>query len=193
MPLCKQTTKFFLKSEGFGSCYDCLSTICPKVDGGNAVLIQFGTDPAVAAAYRRQCSEALCVCVLHVALPKKGSRAFSLGADQVILCIRSSGREDRHDWMMSLQLCTSSLLHAALAYKRSCCYSAKDGHTSALLIPACSPLCQRHAGLCKSFDMWLYCDREILQRKTAKTQIQPWSQALHLLDVYSCLSAHCMV
>lgn len=47
------------------------SVQCPEVDGVNAILIQFGVDPAISAAYGWRCSEALCVCMLHVALSKK--------------------------------------------------------------------------------------------------------------------------
>lgn len=71
-------------------------------------------DPDVSPTDGWECSEALCACVLHVALPKKGRRALVLRAQQVILCIRPSRREDVHDWMMSLQPCTSSPFHASL-------------------------------------------------------------------------------
>lgn len=164
---------FFLSQEDLAHGMTA-SVQCPEVDAVNAILLHSlvlillypqHTDGNAA----RPCASACCM--WH--FPKKGRRALILRADQVILCVRSSGTEDGRGWMMTLQPCTSSLFHAALVYKRPRWYSAKDRHTPVLLIPVPSPPCQSHAGLCKSFDMWLYCDREILQHKTAKAQIQP--------------------
>lgn len=56
----------------------------------------------------------LCACVLHMALPKRGRRALVLRAHQVVFCIRPSRKEDVHDWMMSLQPCTSNPCHVSL-------------------------------------------------------------------------------
>lgn len=77
--------------------------------------------------------EALCVCILHLVLPKKGRRALILRADQVIPCIRSHGREDRRDRIMFSAALCPSLFRVALVYRGSRWYSAKDGQLCSLL------------------------------------------------------------
>lgn len=80
--------------------------------------------------------------MLHIALPKKGTRTLISRLTKKFYA-KNQWRRGRYDWMMSLQPCLFSLFHAVLAYKGPHWHYV----TSALSFPKLSPPCQKNAGL----------------------------------------------